>query len=165
MSLLEVEDLSVAYPTRRGTVTAVEDADLTVEPGQIHGLVGESGAGKSTVGAAIMGLIDAPGGISGGRIRFRGEAISGLDRAAMRALRGKKISMIFQDPLTALNPLLTVGEQIVETMQLHLKVDEASFNELVGLLRETLEDFDFEPEDVDQIIQDIEARKPYIVTS
>jgi peptide/nickel transport system ATP-binding protein len=125
MTLLHIEHLSVDYPTRRGNVTAVEEAHLTVEPGQIHGLVGESGAGKSTVGAAIMGLIDKPGGISGGEIQFRGEAISGLDRAAMRRLRGAKISMIFQDPLTALNPLLTVGEQLVETIRQHIDVPES----------------------------------------
>ena len=124
MSLLELHDLSVAYPTRRGLFAAVNDADLIVEPGQIHGLVGESGAGKSTVGAAVMGLIDPPGGISGGTIRFRGDTISGLDARAMRRLRGAGISMIFQDPLTALNPLLTVGEQIVETMRLHLDIGE-----------------------------------------
>ncbi len=124
MSLLELHDLSVAYPTRRGIFEAVADAELIVESGQIHGLVGESGAGKSTVGAAVMGLIDPPGGISGGTIRFRGDTISGLDARAMRKLRGAGISMIFQDPLTALNPLLTVGDQIVETMQQHLDIGE-----------------------------------------
>lgn len=124
-SLLEIHDLSVVYPTRHGDFQAVDGAELMVEPGQIHGLVGESGAGKSTVGAAVMGLIDKPGGISDGTIRFRGEEIGALDRAAMRRLRGRKISMIFQDPLSALNPLLTVGEQIVETMRLHLDVSEA----------------------------------------
>ncbi len=122
--LLRIENLSVAYPTRRGTVHAVEDAHLVVESGQVHGLVGESGAGKSTVGAAVMGLIDPPGGITGGRIMLRDRAIGGLDRAAMRSLRGAEISMIFQDPLTALNPLLTVGQQIVETMRQHLDIGE-----------------------------------------
>ncbi len=125
MTLLSITDLGVAYPTRRGTVQAVEGAHLVVEPGQIHGLVGESGAGKSTVGAAVMGLIDPPGGITGGRIMLRDRAIGGLDRAAMRSLRGSEISMIFQDPLTALNPLLTVGQQIAETMRHHLGIDEA----------------------------------------
>ena len=100
MALLEIENLTVEFPTRRQTFTAVKDAHLTVEPGQIHGLVGESGAGKSTIGAAVMGLLDPPGRISGGLIRFRGDEISGLDRQAMAKLRGRKISMIFQDPLT-----------------------------------------------------------------
>ncbi|EKE44646.1 hypothetical protein OCGS_1484 [Oceaniovalibus guishaninsula JLT2003] len=144
MSLLSIEDLSVAYPTRRGTVQAVEDAWLTVAPGQIHGLVGESGAGKSTVGAAIMGLIDPPGGITGGTIRLRNRAIGGLDRAAMRGLRGSKISMIFQDPLTALNPLLTVGQQIVETMRFHLDLpeDEAARRAKALLTRVGIDDPD-----------------------
>ncbi|MEM8690685.1 MAG: ABC transporter ATP-binding protein [Pseudomonadota bacterium] len=124
MTLLSVENLGVAYPTRRGNVQAVTGANLMVEPGQIHGLVGESGAGKSTLGAAIMGLIDAPGGITDGRIHLRDQSIGGLDKAAMQALRGAKISMIFQDPLTALNPLLTVGDQIVETIRQHLDLRE-----------------------------------------
>ncbi|WP_375260851.1 ABC transporter ATP-binding protein [Palleronia sp.] len=125
MSLLELHDLSVVYPSRRGLLEAVSEADLAIEPGQIHGLVGESGAGKSTVGAAIMGLIDPPGGISGGTIRFRGDTISAFDARAMRRLRGSGISMIFQDPLTALNPLLTVGDQIVETMRQHLDLSQS----------------------------------------
>ncbi|SLN64898.1 Glutathione import ATP-binding protein GsiA [Roseivivax jejudonensis] len=124
MALLGIEGLTVEFPTRRGTFVAVKDADLTVEPGQIHGLVGESGAGKSTIGAAIMGLIDPPGRIAGGTIRFRGDAISGLDAKGMRALRGRKISMIFQDPLTSLNPLYTVRQQLVETIRLHLDLSE-----------------------------------------
>jgi peptide/nickel transport system ATP-binding protein len=125
MALLEIENLTVEFPTRRETFVAVKAADLTVEPGEIHGLLGESGAGKSTVGAAVMGLLDPPGHISGGVIRFRGEEISGRDAAAMRSLRGKKISMIFQDPLTSLNPLFTVREQLVETIREHLHVSEA----------------------------------------
>jgi peptide/nickel transport system ATP-binding protein len=124
MALLEIENLTVQFPTRRQTFTAVKDAHLTVEPGQIHGLVGESGAGKSTIGAAVMGLLDPPGHITGGVIRFRGDEISGLDAEAMAALRGKKISMIFQDPLTSLNPLFTVGQQLVETIQAHLGLND-----------------------------------------
>jgi peptide/nickel transport system ATP-binding protein len=120
MPLLEIENLTVEFPTRRETFVAVDSADLTVEPGQIHGLVGESGAGKSTIGAAVMGLLERPGRIAGGLIRFRGEEISGLDAAAMEKLRGKKISMIFQDPLTSLNPLFTVKQQLVETIEAHL---------------------------------------------
>ncbi|AHM04528.1 Dipeptide transport ATP-binding protein DppD [Roseibacterium elongatum DSM 19469] len=124
MSLLEIENLTVEFPTRRQTFVAVKDAHLTVEPGQIHGLVGESGAGKSTIGAAVMGLLERPGRIAGGLIRFRGEEISGLDAEAMQALRGKKISMIFQDPLTSLNPLFTVKQQLVETIRAHLDLSE-----------------------------------------
>jgi peptide/nickel transport system ATP-binding protein len=126
MALLEIEKLSVEFPTRRQTFVAVDRVDLTVEPGQIHGLVGESGAGKSTIGAAVMGLLDPPGRITSGVIRFRGDEISGLDADAMQALRGRKISMIFQDPLTSLNPLFTVKQQLVETIQTHLDLDDAA---------------------------------------
>lgn len=122
--LLDIKGLTVEFPTRRQTYVAVDKADLSVEPGEIHGLVGESGAGKSTVGAAVMGLLDRPGRIAGGEIDFRGEQISGLDADAMRELRGKKISMIFQDPLTSLNPLFTIKQQLTETILTHLDVTE-----------------------------------------
>ncbi|MEM9844118.1 MAG: ABC transporter ATP-binding protein [Pseudomonadota bacterium] len=128
MTLLDIHNLRVEFPGRNGTFVAVNGADLRVEPGQIHGLVGESGAGKSTIGAAVMGLLDPPGQISGGDIGFRGDTISGLDRDAMRALRGRKISMIFQDPLTSLNPLFTVREQLVETIIETLDVSKADAN-------------------------------------
>ncbi|MBO9447980.1 ABC transporter ATP-binding protein [Ruegeria sp. R14_0] len=128
MSLLTINDLTVEFPTRRKLFTAVDHVDLSVEPGEIHGLVGESGAGKSTIGAAIMGLLDRPGRIASGTIKLRGDQISGLDVDAMRGLRGKKISMIFQDPLTSLNPLFTVREQLVETIQAHLGGSDAEAN-------------------------------------
>ncbi|MDJ0993742.1 MAG: ABC transporter ATP-binding protein [Dinoroseobacter sp.] len=124
-TLLSISGLSVHFPTRHQVFVAVDDASLAVEPGQIHGLVGESGAGKSTIGAAIMGLLDPPGFISGGTVQFQGEKINGRDAESMRALRGARISMIFQDPLTSLNPLFTVEQQLVETIQLHLKMSEA----------------------------------------
>ncbi len=123
--LLAITDLTVEFPSRHGVFTAVDSASLSVAPGEIHGLVGESGAGKSTVGAAVMGLIDRPGRVAGGTIMFRGETISGLDAEAMAQLRGRKISMIFQDPLTSLNPLFTVGQQLSETIRTHLEVGEA----------------------------------------
>ncbi|MBO9411878.1 MULTISPECIES: ABC transporter ATP-binding protein [unclassified Ruegeria] len=128
MSLLTINDLTVEFPTRRQLFTAVDHVDLSVEPGEIHGLVGESGAGKSTIGAAIMGLLDRPGRIASGTIKLRGDQISGIDADAMRGLRGKKISMIFQDPLTSLNPLFTVREQLVETIQAHLGGSDAEAN-------------------------------------
>ncbi|WP_282077489.1 ABC transporter ATP-binding protein [Epibacterium ulvae] len=124
MTLLDIQNLTVEYPSRHGVFKAVSGASLTVEPGEIHGLVGESGAGKSTIGAAIMGLLERPGHIAGGTITFKSDLISGLDAAAMQDLRGKKISMIFQDPLTSLNPLLTVGEQLMETISLHLGLSQ-----------------------------------------
>ncbi len=125
MSLLSIQDLTVEFPTRRALFTAVDHADLSVAPSEIHGLVGESGAGKSTIGAAVMGLLERPGRIASGQIKLGDEQISGLDADAMRGLRGKKISMIFQDPLTSLNPLFTVKEQLVETIMAHLGGSEA----------------------------------------
>ncbi len=129
MSLLTIQDLTVEFPTRRKLFTAVHHADLSVEPGEIHGLVGESGAGKSTIGAAVMGLLERPGRIASGQIKLGGEQISGLDAEAMRGLRGKKISMIFQDPLTSLNPLFTVREQLTETILAHLGCTDAEANQ------------------------------------
>jgi len=123
MALLEIDNLSVAFPARRGEFLAVKNAALAVEPGEIHGLVGESGAGKSTIGAAVLGLLEGSGHIADGTVSYRGHQISGRDPAAMRQLRGKKISMIFQDPLTSLNPLFTVGEQLTETMLEHLDIN------------------------------------------
>ncbi|MEO0386746.1 MAG: ABC transporter ATP-binding protein [Pseudomonadota bacterium] len=125
MTLLDIRNLTVEFPTRHRVFKAVDGADLSVRPGEIHGLVGESGAGKSTIGAAVMGLLDHPGFIAAGEIDFRDTTISGLDAEAMQALRGKKISMIFQDPLTSLNPLFTVREQIVETILAHLDLSRS----------------------------------------
>ena len=129
MTLLTIKELSVEYPSRRSTLTAVDHANLTVEAGEIHGLVGESGAGKSTIGAAVLGLLDPPGRISGGQIGLHEKLISGLDAQQMRGLRGRKISMIFQDPLTSLNPLITIRKQLVETIMTHLKVSREEANQ------------------------------------
>lgn len=128
VSLLDINELSVEFPTRRKVFVAVDQVSLTVEPGEICGLVGESGAGKSTIGAAIMGLLEHPGHIAQGEIKLGDKKISGFDTEAMRGLRGKKISMIFQDPLTSLNPLFTIRDQLVETILAHLEVSEAEAN-------------------------------------
>lgn len=125
MTLLTVENLTVEFPTRKGILTAIEDVSLSVEPGEILGLVGESGAGKSMTGAAIIGLIEPPGNIASGTIHLDGERIDNLPREAMRRIRGRKIGAIFQDPLTSLNPVLTVGEQLIETIQTHLKLSRS----------------------------------------
>ena len=122
MGLLNITDLTVEFPTRRRLFTAVEKVTFDVQPGEIHGLVGESGAGKSTVGAAVMGLLDPPGRIASGNIVFKNQQVNGLDKDAMQALRGRKISMIFQDPLTSLNPLLTIRDQLTETIRANLNV-------------------------------------------
>ncbi len=125
MSLLEIEDLKVEFPSRRGNFVAVEGVDLTINPGEILGVVGESGAGKSTVGNAVISLLQSPGRVANGIIKLKGERIDDLDENLMRAIRGRRIGMIFQDPLTSLNPLETVGAQLIETIQLHLKLNDA----------------------------------------
>ena len=115
--LLTITDLDVEFPTRRGTVLAARKVSLSVAPGEVLGLVGESGAGKSTIGNAIIDLLERPGRVAGGRIVFEGRDLRGLDEEQMRKVRGAKIGMIFQDPQTSLNPLLTIGAQLVETIQ------------------------------------------------
>lgn len=115
--LLEIRNLDVEFPTRSGTVKAARDVSLTVKPGEVLGLVGESGAGKSTIGNAIVGLLEKPGHVTGGEIIFKGSDIRGLPLEKMRRIRGDQIGMIFQDPQTSLNPLLTIGDQLVETIQ------------------------------------------------
>ena len=117
MSRLAIEGLNIAFPTRRGTIDAVKDLSLSVEPGQIFGIVGESGAGKSTIGNAVMDLLQAPGRITGGKIVFDGTDLRNLDGEQMRKIRGAKIGMIFQDPQTSLNPLLTIGRQLIESIR------------------------------------------------
>lgn len=114
--LLEITNLDVSFPTRRGTTYAVRDVSLHVKPGEVLGLVGESGAGKSTIGNAIIDLLEPPGKVTGGTILFQGQNLRDLDSDEMRSVRGKKIGMIFQDPQTSLNPLMTIGAQLVETI-------------------------------------------------
>jgi peptide/nickel transport system ATP-binding protein len=122
MPLLAVEDLRVEFPTRRGVLTALDGVSFTIEPGEVLGVVGESGAGKSMTGAAIIGLLEPPGRIAGGRILFDGRRIDNLPYEEKRRLRGKEIGAIFQDPLTTLNPLYTIGRQLIETMTTHLPI-------------------------------------------
>jgi len=144
MGLLNITDLTVGFPTRRRLFTAVEKVTFDVQPGEIHGLVGESGAGKSTVGAAVMGLLDPPGRIASGKVVFKNQQVSGLDDEAMQALRGRKISMIFQDPLTSLNPLLTIRDQLTETIRANLDVsaDDADARARDLLVRVGIDDPD-----------------------
>jgi len=117
--VLEIEGLRVEFPLRDETLVAVDDVTLSIGAGEIVGVVGESGAGKSTVGAAITGLLQPPGRIAAGRIRVKGAEIDATDARAMRALRGRRVSTIFQDPLTSLNPLFTVERQLVDTIRTH----------------------------------------------
>ena len=136
--LLEVKHLRVEFPTRRGTLVALDDVSLAIAPGEILGVVGESGAGKSLTGAAIIGLLEPPGRIAAGEVLLQGQRIDNLPHEQMRAIRGRRIGAIFQDPLTSLNPLYTVGQQLVETIRTHLPVsmDEARMR-AIRLLAET----------------------------
>ncbi|MFL5255920.1 MAG: ABC transporter ATP-binding protein [Rhodopila sp.] len=125
MALLEVEDLVVEFPTRHGVLRALDRISFGIEKGEILGVVGESGAGKSLTGVAIVGLLERPGRIAGGQVRLDGQRIDTLPPEALRRIRGRRIGMIFQDPLTTLNPLYTIGRQLTETMQTHLRLSDS----------------------------------------
>src|SRR6059036_2951778 len=118
-ALLEVRHLRVEFPTRRGKLVALDDVSFDIAPGEILGLVGESGAGKSLTGAAIIGLLEPPGRVAGGRIVLEGERIDDLPPEGLRRIRGRRIGAIFQDPLTSLNPVYTIGRLLVETITTH----------------------------------------------
>jgi peptide/nickel transport system ATP-binding protein len=115
----------VQFHTRRGVLTALDGVSFSIQAGEVLGVVGESGAGKSLTGAAIIGLLEPPGRISGGQILLQGRRIDHLPYQQMRRIRGKQIGAIFQDPLTTLNPLYTIGRQLAETMQTHLPLSDA----------------------------------------
>lgn len=135
--LLEVRNLRVEFPTRRGVLRAVDDINLTIAPGEVLGVVGESGAGKSLTGAAIIGLLEPPGRIAGGEILLNGRRIDNLSYEEMRKVRGREIGAIFQDPLTSLNPLYSIGRQIIETIMTHLPVTESEARDrAIALLNE-----------------------------
>jgi peptide/nickel transport system ATP-binding protein len=119
MALLDVRDLKVEIPTRRGLLPILDGVSFSIAPGEVLGLVGESGAGKSISGLAIIGLLEPPARISGGTVTLEGRRIDNLPREEMRKIRGARIGTIFQDPLTSLNPLYTIGRQLVETIQTH----------------------------------------------
>ncbi|MCP4182176.1 MAG: ABC transporter ATP-binding protein [Hyphomicrobiales bacterium] len=121
--LLQVRNLIIEFPTRKELLRAVDEISFDIKAGEILGVVGESGAGKSLTGAAIIGLLEPPGRIAGGEIIFDGQRIDNLEHADIQKLRGKRIAMIFQDPLTSLNPLYRVGEQLIETIQTHLPLN------------------------------------------
>lgn len=123
--LLCVRDLIVEFPNRHGTLRALDRISFDIAPGEVLGMVGESGAGKSITGSAIIGLIEPPGRIAGGEIRLKGTRIDNLPMEKLRRIRGKRIGMVFQDPLTSLNPLYTVARQITETIRTHHDVGEA----------------------------------------
>lgn len=135
--LLEVSNLQTHFPTRAGLVKAVNDVSFYIDEGELLGLVGESGCGKSITALSIMKLISAPGKIVGGSIKFKGEELTTASDDRMRAIRGNDIAMIFQDPMTSLNPVYTVGEQISEALRLHRKLDKkAAWAAAIEAMRE-----------------------------
>lgn len=123
-NLLEVKNLQTHFPTRAGIVKSVNDVSFTIKEGELLGLVGESGCGKSITALSIMRLISSPGKIVAGSITFKGEELTTATDERMRQIRGNDIAMIFQDPMTSLNPVYTVGEQIAEALRLHRKLDK-----------------------------------------
>lgn len=128
-NLLDVVDLKVEIPTRRGTLTPVNGVSFSIAPGEIVGVVGESGAGKSITGAALIGLLDRPARIAGGTVHLNGELISTMNEAQLRSVRGKRIGTVFQDPLTSLDPLMSVGNQLAETAMAHLPINRKQARE------------------------------------
>ncbi|HEV2239040.1 MAG TPA: ABC transporter ATP-binding protein [Ktedonobacterales bacterium] len=124
--LLDVQNLSTRFFTRSGVVKAVEDVSLYLNEGETLGVVGESGCGKSVTALSIMRLVDKPGRIVEGNVLFRGESVLQMDSDELHDLRGGKIAMIFQDPMTSLNPVFTVGDQVSEAIRAHLKLDKAA---------------------------------------
>src|SRR5215468_5638011 len=135
--VLSVRDLRVEFPIRRGTLVAVDGVSFDIAAGEVLGVVGESGAGKSLTGAAVIGLIEPPGRIMAGTVQLSGRRIDDLSPEEMRKVRGRRIGMVFQDPLTSLNPLYRVGDQIVETIRTHARITEGKARErAIALLQE-----------------------------
>jgi len=138
MALLDVQNLVVEFPTRRGNLRVLDGISFSIEKGEILGVVGESGAGKSLTGASIIGLLETPGRVSQGQILLHGQRIDHLNQEEMRHVRGKKIGAIFQDPLTSLNPLYSMGQQLIETIQTHLPMNHQQAQQrAIDLLKET----------------------------
>jgi peptide/nickel transport system ATP-binding protein len=138
MSLLEVNQLVVEFPSRHGVLRALDHVSFKIEPGEILGVVGESGAGKSLTGAAIIGLLEPPGRVASGQILLEGRRIDNLPHEEMRTIRGRHIGAIFQDPLTSLNPLYSVGRQLIETITTHLPLNAKQARErAISLLKDT----------------------------
>ena len=137
-NVLKVKHLRIEFPTRKGLLVAVDDVSFEIAQGEILGLVGESGAGKSLTGAAIIGLLEPPGHIAGGEVFVAGQRIDNLKASQMAHVRGRMIGAIFQDPLTSLDPLMTVGDQLVETIMRHSPLDAHQTKErAIELLAQT----------------------------
>ncbi|MCC2596232.1 ABC transporter ATP-binding protein [Pusillimonas sp. MFBS29] len=138
MALLDIQQLHIEFNSRRGNVVAIQDVSLSLEKGDILGVVGESGAGKSTIGNAVIGLLEPPGKMTAGTVLLNGERIDTLPAPAFRKVRGRRIGMIFQDPLTSLDPLQTIESQLVETMQVHLDINANEARERAIALLESV---------------------------
>lgn len=138
MSLLQVKNLVVEFPGRHGILRAIDGISFEIAAGEILGVVGESGAGKSLTGASIIGLLEPPGRIAGGEIFLQGQRIDNLNNGQMRSIRGRKIGAIFQDPLTSLNPLYSVGRHLIETIRAHLPLSHTQARQrAIDLLQDT----------------------------
>lgn len=138
MSLLSVKNLVVEFPGRRGTLRALDSVSFDINPGEILGVVGESGAGKSLTGASIIGLLEPPGRIEAGEVWLKGQRIDNLPSNEIRRIRGRHIGAIFQDPLTSLNPLYSIGQQLIETITTHLPLNHAQARQrAIELLKDT----------------------------
>lgn len=136
-AVLEVRNLRVEIPTRRELLVPVDDVSFEIAPGEILGVVGESGAGKSLTGAAVIGLLEPPGRVAAGEIYLEGKRIDQLPYKEIRKIRGASIGMIFQDPLTSLNPVYTIKRQLVETIQTHQNISaKAALKRAIELLEE-----------------------------
>ena len=138
MNLLELKNLVVEFPSRHGPLRALDGISFEISPGEILGVVGESGAGKSLTGASIIGLLEPPGRVASGEIILKGQRIDNLSNDQMRSIRGRKIGAIFQDPLTSLNPLYSIGKQLTETIQTHIPMSDAQARQrAIALLQDT----------------------------
>ena len=138
MNLLELKNLVVEFPSRHGTLRALDGISFEISPGEILGVVGESGAGKSLTGASIIGLLEPPGRVASGEIILKGQRIDNLSNDQMRSIRGRKIGAIFQDPLTSLNPLYSIGKQLIETIQTHIPMSDVQARQrAIALLQDT----------------------------
>lgn len=138
MKLLELKNLVVEFPSRHGTLRALDGISFEIAPGEILGVVGESGAGKSLTGASIIGLLEPPGRVASGEIILQGQRIDNLSNDQMRSIRGRKIGAIFQDPLTSLNPLYSIGKQLTETIQTHIPMSDVQARQrAIALLQDT----------------------------
>ena len=132
--LLSVEDLEVRFWTARGIIHAVNGVSFDISPGETLGIVGESGCGKSVTSLAMLGILARAGRVTGGSVRYQGRELTGLSDEELRPIRGKEIAMIFQDPMTSLNPVLTIGKQIRETLETHFDMDHNEADRRAGEL-------------------------------